>query len=66
MIPSKIDRGDIDRVVRQSTSGSASAALAEPAYSIYEAFDRGEYSIDGEDPVLRHTVPLLRKILDEA
>jgi len=37
--------------------------IPEPADSIYLAFDRGEYSIAGEDPVEQHTRPTLRKIL---
>lgn len=37
--------------------------IPEPADSIYLAFDRGEFVIDGEDPVEEHTRPVLRKIL---
>ena len=43
-------------------------ALPEPAFSIYEAFDRGEYLMPDErhigiDPVEKYTIPLLTKIL---
>lgn len=37
--------------------------LPQPADSIYLAFDRGEYSIDDDDPVEEHTRPVLRQIL---
>ena len=40
--------------------------LAEPAYSIYEAFDAGEYDHgDGENPVERYTKPAIKRILAE-
>ena len=38
--------------------------LLEPAYSIYLAFDAGEYSVGGVDSVERYTKPELRRILD--
>lgn len=38
--------------------------LLEPAYSIYLAFDAGEYSVEGGDSVERYTKPELRRILD--
>lgn len=38
--------------------------LLEPAYSIYLAFDAGEYSVDGCDSVERYTKPELRRILN--
>lgn len=37
--------------------------IPEPADSIYLAFDRGEYAINGEDPIVEHTRPALRRIL---
>lgn len=41
--------------------------LAEPAFTIYEAFDAGEYRrCEGEDPVERYTRPLVRKVLSDA
>lgn len=40
------------------------AALAEPAFAIYEAFDAGEYDHrDCQDPVAAFTRPLIRQIL---
>lgn len=38
----------------------------EPALSIYEAFDAGEYAHedDGEDPVIKCTQPLISEILN--
>lgn len=39
--------------------------LLEPAYSIYLAFDAGEYSADDEDSLEKYTRPELRRILDE-
>ena len=39
--------------------------FAEPAFSIYLAFDRGEYSLKGDiDPVEQYTRPLIFKILE--
>ncbi|MGI9235806.1 MAG: hypothetical protein ACR2QZ_00320 [Woeseiaceae bacterium] len=38
--------------------------IPEPADSIYLAFDRGEFAIDGEDPVEEHTRPALRSIME--
>ena len=39
-------------------------AFPEPAFSIYEAFDAGEWDRgDGADPVERYTRPALREIL---
>ena len=40
--------------------------LPEPAFSIYEAFDAGEYTRrddGGEDPVIKYTQPLISEIL---
>lgn len=37
--------------------------IPEPADSIYLAFDRGEFAIDGEDPIEEYTRPALRVIL---
>ena len=37
--------------------------IPEPADSIYLAFDRGEFAINGEDPIEEHTRPALRTIL---
>ena len=37
--------------------------IPEPAESIYLAFDRGEFAVDGEDPIEEHTRPALRRIL---
>jgi len=38
--------------------------LPEPAYSIYDAFDQGEYvHKDGKDPVEHHTKRLLKEAL---
>ena len=43
--------------------------LADPAYSIYEAFDRGEYTMPadpaGIDPAEHHTRPMIEQILKE-
>ena len=38
----------------------------EPAFSIYEAFDAGEYAHDddGQDPVIKYTQPLISEILN--
>ncbi|MGI9232145.1 MAG: hypothetical protein ACR2RD_00805 [Woeseiaceae bacterium] len=38
--------------------------IPEPADSIYLAIDRGEFAIDGEDPIEEHTRPLLREIVE--
>ena len=38
----------------------------EPAYSVYLAFDAGEFSVDNKDPVELYTEPELRRILDVA
>jgi hypothetical protein len=40
--------------------------LLEPAYSIYLAFDAGEYSVDGTDSIDLITRPELRKFLVDA
>ena len=37
--------------------------IPEPADSIYLAFDRGEFAIDGENPIEEHTRPALRTII---
>jgi len=37
--------------------------IPQPADSIYLAFDRGEYALDGEDSIDECTRPMLRKIL---
>jgi len=37
----------------------------EPAYSVYLAFDAGEYSIDDNDPVERYTRPELNRLLKD-
>ena len=38
--------------------------MAEPAYSIYQAFDDGEWGrVDGEDPVEQYTRPELGRLL---
>ena len=41
------------------------SAFPKPAYSIFLAFDRGEYSLDGSDPVEKFTKPIIKKILEE-
>ena len=42
-------------------------SFAEPAYSIFEAFDSGEYyREDGEDPIEKYTKPELLAILETA
>jgi hypothetical protein len=44
-----------------------SACLPEPAWTIYLAFDAGEYTRgDGSDPVERFTRPLIRQALGGA
>ena len=35
----------------------------EPAYSVYLAFDAGEYSADDDDPIEKYTRPELRRLL---
>lgn len=41
--------------------------LPEPAFSVYEAFDAGEYDHgDGADPVEKYTRPLVAKIIGDA
>ena len=41
--------------------------FAEPAYSIFLAFDAGEYDHgDGKDPEVTYTIPELERILREA
>jgi hypothetical protein len=46
------------------------AAMPEPAYSIYDAVDAGEYHHAGDDPdvdpVLKYTIPALSEILTNA
>lgn len=37
----------------------------EPAYSVYLAFDAGEYSVGGKDHIELFTKPELRKLLSE-
>ena len=37
----------------------------EPAYSVYLAFDAGEYSVDDKDPVELYTKPELRRLLHD-
>ncbi len=51
----------IDRMANETND------LPEPAWSIYLAFDAGEWD-HGEagDPVERYTVPLLREVVGEA
>jgi hypothetical protein len=45
----------------------ADAHLPEPAWTVYLAFDAGEYDRgDGSDPVERFTRPLVRKVLGDA
>jgi len=40
--------------------------LADPAYSIYQAFDEGEYDHgDGEDPIEKFTKPRITELLSE-
>ena len=40
--------------------------LPEPAYSIYQAFDAGEYDHgDNEDPVKKYTRQMIEQILEE-
>ncbi|WP_225318932.1 hypothetical protein [Cellvibrio sp. KY-GH-1] len=40
--------------------------LVEPCYSIYIAFDEGEYDhCDGNDPIEKYTKPLLKRILEQ-
>jgi hypothetical protein len=40
--------------------------FAEPAYSIYLAFDAGEYDHgDGKDPIEHHTKPLIKTALKD-
>lgn len=40
--------------------------VLEPCYSIYCAFDEGEYDHrDGSDPVEKYTKPLLKQILEQ-
>jgi len=42
------------------------ACLAEPAYSIYQAFDGGEYDHrDGDDPIEKFTKPRTAELLSE-
>ncbi|MGI9319823.1 MAG: hypothetical protein ACR2O5_00275 [Thiogranum sp.] len=38
----------------------------EPAYSVYLAFDAGEYSVDDKDHIEIYTRPELRRLLNEA
>jgi len=37
----------------------------EPAYSVYLAFDAGEYSVDDKDHVEIYTKPELRRLLND-
>ncbi|HEV7298999.1 MAG TPA: hypothetical protein VGN72_06495 [Tepidisphaeraceae bacterium] len=50
-----------------SAANETNASLPEPAWSIYLAFDAGEWD-HGEagDPVERYTIPLLKEALGEA
>jgi hypothetical protein len=44
-----------------------SGGLPHPAYSIYDAFDQGEYDHkDGKDPIEYHTKRLLKEALSDA
>jgi hypothetical protein len=38
----------------------------EPAYSVYLAFDSGEFSSDNQDPIEAYTKPKLRKLMSDA
>ena len=38
----------------------------EPAYSVYLAFDAGEYSVDNKDHIELYTRPELRRLLNNA
>ena len=38
----------------------------EPAYSVYLAFDAGEYSVDDKDHIEIYTRPELRRLLNDA
>ena len=38
----------------------------EPAYSVYLAFDAGEYSVDNKDHIELYTRPELRRLLNDA
>ena len=38
----------------------------EPAYSVYLAFDAGEYSVDNQDHIELYTKPELRRLLENS
>ena len=51
-------------MIHEATRQGDGFVLAEPAYSIYLAFDAGEYDHhDGQDPVERYTKPMVKKAL---
>jgi hypothetical protein len=51
-------------MVDYTFTGEFDKKLPEPAYSIYDAFDQGEYDHkDGKDPVEHHTKRLLLEII---
>lgn len=41
-------------------------SFPEPGYSVYIAFDEGEYSIDGKDHIELYTKPELKKLLESS
>jgi len=51
----------------EASQAGAQYALPEPAFSIYVAFDEGEYQHQpGEDPVETYTRPQIRALLEDA
>ena len=53
-------------MVDDAANGKADAFI-EPAFSIYIAFDEGEYEHhEGEDPVEKYTRPAIRDLLNDA
>ena len=53
-------------MIENLSQSEDNSELAEPAYSIYDAFDGGEYSVNDEDPVERYTKPAIKRILAKA
>ena len=56
-----------DQMIEDAVKFGDSFELPEPAFSIYEAFDAGEYTRsddDGEIPVIKYTQPWISEILN--